>query len=133
MVRLPLDVRDAWRSLRTRPASSSYAVLVLALGVGLTTAMFALADPFLLRQLPYRDSESIVIVRPRVDLTRAVASLIEGRSVTTSPDWQAPPGIVTEMALYRNGPTLRVRTNGAVMSLQTIEATSNLFRLLGGN
>jgi len=50
---LLLDIRHAVRRLARRPAGAAALVLVLALGVGLTSAMFALADPFLLRPLPY--------------------------------------------------------------------------------
>jgi len=50
---LLLDIRHAVRRLARRPAGGAALVLVLALGVGLTSAMFALADPFLLRPLPY--------------------------------------------------------------------------------
>ena len=65
MDRIALDVVHAWRSLRSRPAATLATVLVLALGVGLVTAMFALADPFLLKTLPYTQPHGIVVINAR--------------------------------------------------------------------
>jgi predicted permease len=49
---LPSDVRLALRSLRRRPGFSALVVFTLALGIGATTAVFALANQVLLRPLP---------------------------------------------------------------------------------
>ena len=45
--------RQAWRSLRRRPAYLAAAVLTLAFGAGVTTAVFSLVDTVLLKPLPY--------------------------------------------------------------------------------
>ena len=52
--------RHAWRRLRRTPIFSLTTVLVVALGVGATTALFSLVDGVLLRPLPYPHAERLV-------------------------------------------------------------------------
>src|SRR5689334_4941770 len=56
------DVRFGWRSLRRAPAFTLVAVLTLALGIGATTAIFSVVDAVILRPLPYREPDRIVMV-----------------------------------------------------------------------
>ena len=56
------DLRGALRSLIRRPLLSSIAVLMLALGLGFGTALFAVADAVLLAPLPYREPGRIVML-----------------------------------------------------------------------
>jgi len=56
------DVRYALRMLHRRPAMSALAVLVLALGIGGTVAVFSVVDTLLLRDLPYRDAERVATI-----------------------------------------------------------------------
>jgi putative ABC transport system permease protein len=54
------DVRYGARTLWRAPAFSIVAVLTLAVGVGATTAIFAVVNAVVLRPLPYADSERLV-------------------------------------------------------------------------
>jgi putative ABC transport system permease protein len=56
------DVRYAVRTLLRNPAFSFFAVLTLALGIGVNTAIFSVADAVLFRSLPFADPERIVMV-----------------------------------------------------------------------
>ncbi len=62
MDRLVRDVRCGLRQLRARPRVASVAVLLLALGIGGSTATFSLVQGLLFRPLPYPDSETLVSV-----------------------------------------------------------------------
>jgi putative ABC transport system permease protein len=55
------NIRVGARSLRT-PAFAVTAVLTLALGIGLGTAVFTAADAFPLRPLPVRDQNRVVVL-----------------------------------------------------------------------
>ena len=60
MDRLVRDVRCGLRQLRARPRVAAVAVLLLAVGVGGSTAAFSLVQGLLFRPLPYPDSETLV-------------------------------------------------------------------------
>jgi len=56
------DIRVGIRSLRRTPGFALTAILTLALGIGLATAVFTVADALLLRRLPVRDQDRVVVL-----------------------------------------------------------------------
>src|SRR5690242_18236352 len=64
MTHLLADLRYAIRTLRKSPIFTSVAVLSIALGLGANTAIFTLVDQALLRLLPVKDPEQLVLLRP---------------------------------------------------------------------
>ncbi len=56
------DLRFSFRQIRRSPGFMVTAVLTLALGVGANTAIFSLLDQALLRSLPVRAPEQLVIL-----------------------------------------------------------------------
>jgi putative ABC transport system permease protein len=57
---MPPDIGDSLRSLTRRPLSTAAAVATLAVGIGLTTAVFSVFDWVLVRPLPYPSPHEIV-------------------------------------------------------------------------
>lgn len=53
------DVRNSWRKLIRQPRAVAGTVLLLALAIGVTSAMFAVVDAFLVRPAPFRDPETL--------------------------------------------------------------------------
>jgi predicted permease len=54
------DLRFAFRKLRQSPAFTSIAVITLALGIGLNTAIFSLINDLFLRGLPFKEPSRVV-------------------------------------------------------------------------
>ncbi|HEX5216458.1 MAG TPA: ADOP family duplicated permease [Vicinamibacterales bacterium] len=76
---------QAWRSLRRRPAFFTAAVLTLAIGAGVTTAIFALVDTVLIKPLPFPDGDQLVTVFETSPQAKERTSLIAPARLA---DWQ---------------------------------------------
>ncbi len=56
------DFLYTWRGIRKNPGVTVVAVLTLALGIGANTAIFAVLDPLLLRELPVDRPQELVLL-----------------------------------------------------------------------
>ena len=65
MTRFLQDIQLGIRSLRRTPGFAVTSILTLALGIGLSTAVFTVADALLLRRLAVKDQERIVTARSK--------------------------------------------------------------------
>ena len=62
MTSLIPDIRFALRGIRRSPLFASVAILSLALGIGANTAIFTLMDQLMLRLLPVKNADRLVML-----------------------------------------------------------------------
>ncbi len=84
------DIRCGIRQALRQRGSSAVAVVTLALGIGVSTAIFSVIDATMLRPLPYPDPEQLVTVIPEIqrdgEAVRPTASMEDMRLWQTSDD-----------------------------------------------
>ncbi len=129
------DVRYALRGLRHRPAFTSVAILMLALGIGATASVFSVVHGVLLKALPYRDPDRLVQIwetNPRMNWVHAVvapANLL---------DWKARSRSFASVAYYigsdSKGPgSINMTLSGAgdPERIRGMSVSANFFNVLG--
>jgi putative ABC transport system permease protein len=124
---LAFDFRNALRSLRTTPAVTLTAFLVVALGIGAGTAIFSVVDAVVLRGLPFADESTLVSV--------SETELATGRPVPAAypnfADWVQRQDVFEALAASANGPWLTTKDSERPQRYRIHRITANLFDLLG--
>jgi predicted permease len=122
------DIRYALRQLRKSPGFSVVAITTLALGIGANTAIFSVVNAVLLRPLPFKESEYVVVAWNRGPAAAggertplAVADLL---------DWRGRSRSFAEVGAFQNI-TFNYITSDSPERVQAARVTANFFSLLG--
>jgi putative ABC transport system permease protein len=125
---LRTDIRLAVRQLMSAPAFTLMATLTLALGVGVNSAIFALADAALLRPLPFGRSDHLVMLWERTP-----SSPKTGVSPLNMRDWSLQnhsfEGIGYVQRGMGGGPLLTA-PDGSVETAERQSTSANFFDIL---
>ena len=123
------DVRHVARGLRRSPGFTATVVAVLALGIGVTTAVFSLVHGVLLAPLPFRDPAQLVTVQIHVremeDRFPAFPANLRALEA-----WTRCRDVCSGVAAVRPARSTLVNA-GEPRSLQGAQVTANFFDLLG--
>src|SRR2546430_11080331 len=121
------DVRYGLRMLAKNPAFTAIAVLALALGIGANSAIFSVVNAILLRPLPYKNPEQLVMVWEN-------ATHLGFPKDTPSPpnflDWQKQNTVFTGMVAMSER-SFNLTGVGEPERLDGRRVSANLFDLLG--
>ncbi|MGA8029025.1 MAG: ABC transporter permease [Bryobacteraceae bacterium] len=120
------DLRLALRLLRKRPGFAASAILVLALGIGASTAVFSVLYEALLKPLPYPRAGQIVFLHnsfPQSRLSLAGVSSVDYAEIRPHTELFSETGIY-----YFNDLTLTGA--GAARHVDPVNASAGLFRVL---
>jgi putative ABC transport system permease protein len=123
------DLAFAGRTLSKSPIFALTAALTIALGIGTSTAIFSVANAVLLRPLPYKDPDRLVIASSDMrnrnvrDFPFSNEDFIDFRDATKD-TFQDLAGVFT----FRN---ILLKEDGTSEQVRTAVATTNFFRLVG--
>jgi putative ABC transport system permease protein len=129
------DARYGVRSLARDGSFTLAAVTTLALGVGVTTAVFSVVNTVLLQPLPYRDSDQLVRVVERAAPRTAGGALLRRTSMRWSEmvEWRARTTTLSELAYTISPPITLMSTPEGSVRLSGALVSSNLFSILGAH
>jgi predicted permease len=121
------DVRYGARMLRRNPGFTAIVVLTLALGIGANTAIFSVVYGVLLRPLPYRNGEQLVVLKQ--EAAAAHVSNIPF-SVKEILDYRAYNHTLQDVVEYHSMVFLLLGDDWA-QRVQTAVVSANFFDVLG--
>src|SRR5205814_572369 len=120
------DFRYAFRGLGKSPGFSAVAVLTLTLGIGASMAILTVVNSVLLRSLPFRDADRLVVLFATSPARRVY------RDTTSFPDfldWKGQSQSFTAVAAWQRDP-FNVTGGGAPEPIVGLRASHELFQVL---
>ena len=119
------DLRYAFRQLRKSPGFACTAVLILALGIGASVAIFGFVDAALIKPLPYPNPNRLV------DVTESAAMIPHANlSYPDYLDWKRLNRVFSSMEVYTGGGYL-LRTAAGTEPVPGLSVSDGFFRALG--
>lgn len=148
---------DAWRALRSAPATTAGIIAILTLGISAATVTFSVVDTVVLRPLPFDDDHELVVI----ELRNTAESALRGGALGPTHFLHLRAGLATieHLAAARGSgalldvaservplggseadpdpfrglrtPSVGVASAGEQIPLRGIQATASLFEVLG--
>ncbi|HWO02785.1 MAG TPA: ADOP family duplicated permease, partial [Blastocatellia bacterium] len=121
------DLRYGARLLLKKPGFTLTAVLTLALGIGANTAIFSLTDKLLVRSLPVKDPQQLVLINSVSVSPHFVGNAF---SYPDFSDYRAQNEVFSGLAAF-NTAELELKTNDQVERVPSEYVSTNYFDMLG--
>ncbi len=124
------DLRYGARVLRRSPAFSITAILVLALGIGANSAVFSVVDAVLLRSLPYRDPDRLVMIWEKNPTLGAFIGDRVPVALSNFLEWSRRATLFDGVAGFEDA-NLNLTSGQEPERIDGARASANFFELLG--
>jgi predicted permease len=121
------DVRYGWRMLARNSGFTAIAVLTLAIGIGASTAIFSVVDTVLIRPLPYRQPDRLVVVSETLP---GMASDEIGVSAAEYQDYRDRNRSFSQVAAYESA-GFNLTGSGQPLRVNAAALSASAFPLLG--
>jgi putative ABC transport system permease protein len=119
------DLRYGVRTLSNSPGFSIVSLLTLALGIGANTAIFSFVDGVLLKPLPYKDADRIVMVMEKPPIGDR-----NGISTLNYLDWRKQNSVFESMTAFSNSQVTLIGI-GDPVQLHAGHVAPDYFRIFG--
>jgi putative ABC transport system permease protein len=121
------DLRFALRSLAKTPGFTAIAILVIAVGIGVNTAVFSVVNTVLLKPLTYPDPQSLVEL-----MNTGPQGSFPGANVPKFNIWHQQTNIFQQVAGYDwGGAGLNLTGSDNPQQVQGIHVTTDYFAMFG--
>ena len=124
------DLRLAWRGLRQAKAFTGAAVFTLAAGIAGTTVMFALIQGVLLRPLPVREPDRLIVAWTRVRSTGATHWPFQASDIDVISGESRVLESVAGISYYDPSPFVAVENESATY-ISGAAVAGDFFRVIG--
>jgi predicted permease len=126
------DLRYTFRTLRRDAGFTTFAILIIGLGVGASSTVFSVLNTLLVRPLPFKDPGSLVWIANKTqeenDLSGQTVQV--GRMLDLRERNKSFSDIAGYFAFYGVGDS-RLTSNGVTERLSAVPVSQNFFPLLG--
>jgi putative ABC transport system permease protein len=120
------DIRFGIRMLAKKPMFSIIAVITLALGIGANTAIFSVVNGVLLRPLPFKEPDRLMMIRETKLPQFPEFSVAPGNFL----DWKKQNTVFERLVAYK-GSSLNLIGTGDPERLIGLKVTEGFFAMLG--
>jgi len=121
------DIHYGVRMLIKSPGFTLVAVIALALGIGANAAIFSVVNGVLLRPLPYKEPERLVMLRETKLPQFPEFSVAAGNFL----EWKRQNTVFERLVAFR-GASLNLSGTGDPERLRALNVTDGFFAMLGG-
>jgi predicted permease len=121
------DLQFALRSLRKSPGFAAIALIVIAVGIGVNTAVFSVINTVLLKPLTYPDPQSLVEL-----MNKTPRGTFPGANIPKFRVWREQTGIFQQVAAYDGGGAgLNITGGDHPQQVQGVHVSADYFAMLG--
>lgn len=117
----------AWRGIRERRWRLVFIVGLLAVTLAANLVVFAAADAFVFRLLPYREADSLVIIQRNSSFGASNDYISKGALL----GWREQTDLFSAIHAHESGASAYVTRDGATETVRSHRVTPGLFEFLG--